>query len=397
MRAQQGRNAAPRGRTLRTRMHSLAFGGDGVGKLDGKVCFVKGALPGEEIVFDVIKETDSYIKGKVKEIIEASPDRVEPVCKYYGKCGGCQLQHISYEKELFYKREQIAELVKRIAGKRDVACLDIVPSPEPYHYRSGVTLHRKQEGWGYFTEDGINVMLIDECPIAEKAINDAIPGLTAPEAKDSVTIKADAEGKVWISDVPGARFFTDSYDGTKLFASPKAFAQANRHIALAIARELEAWIGPVESDSAFFDVYCGIGFYTFLVRQEFGIRVGMDESRIAIDCAKSTERESGRTDLKFYLGNSETEFTGLFKRLKKKTNILFLDPPRKGAEKFFLEELKGRADIDRIYYLSCDPARLARDIKIMTDSSAWELGRLRPFDMFPRTKHIETLAEFIRK
>lgn len=391
------KNVGPSGRVMRARIYSLAFGGDGVGKVDGKVCFVKGALPGEEVEFRVVKDTGSYTKGELSEIIEMSSDRTQPVCKYYGKCGGCQLQHISYEKELFYKREQIKELVSRIAGKKDVNCLDIVPSPSPYNYRSSVTLHRKGSGWGYYEVNGIDLMAIDSCSIAEDAINGRFNSLFVPEAKESATVKADWKGKVWVSDIPGERFFRDRYGDMELFMSPKAFTQANRAVALAIARALGEWIGDADEDTAFFDAYCGIGFYTFLLKQGFGLRVGIDESRIAIDCAQSTEREYGRKDVKFYLGNTEKEFVGLFARLKMKKNVLFLDPPRQGAEKGFLEKIRTISEISRIYYLSCDPARLARDIKIITGAGGWELGRLQPFDMFPRTKHIETLAEFIRR
>lgn len=395
--ASGGTGPRPEGRAVRVRIDSLAFGGDGVGRVDGKVCFVRGALPGEEVVFRVVKETDSYTKGELREIIVRSPDRAEPVCRYYGKCGGCQLQHISYEKELFYKRQQIIELVSRIAGKKDFDCLEIAPSQSPYNYRSSVTLHRKGSGWGYYAADGVSLMAIDSCPIAAEAINARLGSILVPEAKESVTVKADWQGKVWVSDMPGERFFLDRYGDTELYVSPKAFTQANRAVSLEIARVLGEWISETGEDSAFFDAYCGIGFYTFLVKGDFGLRAGMDESRIAIDCAQSTERESGRKGVKFYLGNTEKEFIGLFERLKMEKNVVFLDPPRQGAEKIFLEELRGVPGINNIYYLSCDPARLARDIKIMTGTGAWELGRLKPFDMFPRTKHIETLAEFIRR
>ncbi len=382
---------------LRAVVQSLAFGGDGVARLDGKVYFIEGALPGEEVLFDVVKDTANYAKGKLKEIIVRSPDRVEPVCRYYGKCGGCQLQHVTYEKELVYKEEQLGELLRRISGKKDVRCERIEPSPDPYHYRSSITLHRKNGPYGYYKVDGYTIMAVEECPLAEEAISKELKDLSFSDGKESLTIKTDWAGKVWISDKPGERFFIDRYGDTELYVSPKAFTQANRYIALEIAKTLTDWIGPVEGPAAFFDAFCGIGFYTFLVKRSFALRVGMDTSRIAIDCAKSTARQRKRDDAKFYFGDAETEFLELFGRLKQERNILFLDPPRKGAGKDLLDRIKGLDKIDGIYYLSCDPARLARDIKIITEDSAWELGRVKPFDMFPRTKHIETLAEFIRR
>jgi 23S rRNA (uracil1939-C5)-methyltransferase len=123
----------------------------------------------------------------------------------------------------------------------------------------------------------------------------------------------------------------------------------------------------------------------------------MDVSRVSIDCAKTTAKTRKLKNVKFYRADAEKEFFPMFDRMKKEKNILLLDPPRKGMGGDFLEKIKAKGDINKIYYVSCDPARMARDIKILTGGSNWHLGRVQPFDMFPRTKHIETLVEFVRK
>ena len=125
---------------MRTEIFSLAFGGEGIGKVDGKICFVEGALPGEEVEFEVLKDDPKFIKGRVIKILKPSDDRVEPECSYYKDCGGCQLQHISYEKELYYKELQVKDLLERISGLKDLVVGKIVPSEKPYNYRSSVTL-----------------------------------------------------------------------------------------------------------------------------------------------------------------------------------------------------------------------------------------------------------------
>ncbi|MGB2630934.1 MAG: hypothetical protein WBD24_06400 [Candidatus Omnitrophota bacterium] len=382
---------------LETDIYSMAFGGDGVGKVDGKVCFVQGAIPGEKVLFDVTKETSSYIKGDLAEILIPSDDRTRPVCRYYGRCGGCQLQHISYEKELVHKKEQVVQLIKRIAGKEGFLCGEIVASPDPYHYRSSVTLHGKDGKYGYYAAGkgaGRDIIDIEECPIADEAINRELKKLPSGSEKE-ITLKSDHQGRVWSSDRPGERFFLDHYRDVDIYFSPKTFSQSNRYISERMVEKLEEWIGPAGIDTAFFDAYCGAGFFALLLKQDFGIRIGMDTSRISIDCAKTTVKKRGLKDAKFFKGDVEKEFLRLFENHKKGANVLLLDPPRRGTGKDFLDRVKRVEDIDKMYYISCDPARLARDIKILTDESGWTLGRVHPFDMFPRTKHIEVMVEFL--
>jgi 23S rRNA (uracil1939-C5)-methyltransferase len=378
-------------------IYSLAFGGQGVGKVDGKVCFVTGALPGEKVVFDVIKDTSKYAAGKVSEILTPSTDRTEPECPYYGKCGGCQLQHITYEKELFYKKQQVAELMSRIGGKKDIEIPDIVASLEPYNYRTSVTLHDAGGGCGYYAIDGKTVMKIDSCPIATEPINSYLSGMTNEKKAERITLKSDHAGKVWSSESIGERFFIDKYRGEEICLSTKAFSQSNRHIAEKIVETMEGWIGTDNGEAVLFDLYCGTGFFSFLLKNDLHSRIGIDSSRVSIDCAKTTTGKNGRKDVKFYKGDAEEDFFGIFERSKQEKNIILIDPPRKGLNGNFIRQLKEMSGAQKMYYLSCDPARLARDIKVLTDESAWKLGRMRVFDMFPRTKHIETLVELVRE
>jgi len=380
---------------LKTKIYSLAFGGRGVGKIDGKVCFVKGALPDEEVTFRVTKDTSRYIEGEVVEVIVPSSDRQKPVCRHYSVCGGCDLQHISYEKELFYKNEQVNQLIRRISGMKDFTADKIVPSKNCYNYRSSVTLHKKGDRYGYYEKGKHSIIPIDECPIAEKAINVELNNPRGEKGKEDVTYKADFQEKVWSSNVMGERFFIDKYDDTELFMSPKAFSQANRDIAVRVVKILKEWIGSVEKDWAFFDLYCGTGLFSFSLKDSFSSVVGIDSNRIAINCAKNTVKRGNMKAVKFYKGDAEKLFFDVFERNKTFRNTLFVDPPRTGLAKSFLEKAASIKEIDRIYYLTCNPASFARDVKVLTDFSGWQLSKVLPFDMFPRTAHIEVLAEFI--
>ncbi|KJJ85290.1 RNA methyltransferase, TrmA family [Candidatus Omnitrophus magneticus] len=382
------------------KIDSLSFGGEGIARVDGKVCFVKGALPGEEVSFLVSEESARYIKGYTEKIFSMSPDRMEPKCAYYGKCGGCHLQHLSYEKELFYKRQEAVELMKRIGGLKDFNFEGalIEPSNKFYNYRSSITLHKNDKGkFGFFSTEGKDILPIDYCPIAEESINKEIKNIASSVKNSRVTLKADYLTKVFMSGRLGDRFFEDKYLDKNLVMSPRAFSQCNRYIAEKIAVRINEWGMDINESSGFFDVYSGVGFFSFLLNKNFKARIGIDSESIAIDCAKASMKKFfSKENFKFYRGEAEKEFFGIFSRNKLKNNIVLLDPPRSGLDRRFLEPFKKMKDISRIFYISCDPASLARDIKILTLDSDWKLSRLSFFDMFPRTYHIETLAEFTR-
>jgi len=379
---------------LKTQIYSLAFGGEGVGKVEGKICFVKDALPGEEVIFNVIKDTSNYIRGELIEILTASPDRVKPVCRYYGKCGGCVLQHVSHEKELLYKKAQVEELMKRFAGIKDFVCGSVIASSDPYGYRNSVTLHKGPGGYGYYARDGRTVIEIKECSLAVGAINEMLPIDPAGSKEERLTLKSDHNGHIWRSDRTGERFFTDRYADTDMIFSPKAFSQCNRDMSIRAAGVLADWTGRSGDDTVFFDVYCGMGFFSFLLKHGPAVKVGMDSERVSVDCAKTTVKRNGLKNIKFYKCDAEKDFFRFFEKNKAEKNIIFLDPPRKGLGKDLLEGLMLIEGVDRMYYMSCDPATLARDTAVLVGSGAWKLGRSSFFDMFPRTKHIEMLVEF---
>lgn len=212
-------------KTYTAKIYSLAFGGEGIGKVNEKIAFVRDAVPGDEVEFRVTKETSSFMKGELTRVIAPSGDRVDPVCAYYGRCGGCQLQHISYAKELYYKNEQVSELIKRIAGVRDFELQDIEPSADCYHYRTSITLNRKGDFYGYFTRDERDILKIKNCPIAVPEICDELASVAGEVKNERVTIKCDHAGRVWVSGRSGDRFYSDRYRGKDIFFSPRGFSQ----------------------------------------------------------------------------------------------------------------------------------------------------------------------------
>jgi len=373
----------------------LAYGGMGVARIDGKVCFVEGALPGERVRFVRMSEKKRFVVGRATEILVPSSHRVKPVCPYYGVCGGCQYQHLSYEKEVYYKAEQVKELLIRIGGFRDFRFEGVAPSPLQYGYRSSITLHRSGAGFGYFTNDNKTVIAISRCPIAAEAINRAIGPLDASAGNEDVTLKCDVAGNVWISGHPGHEFFKDDFLGTSLTFSPLAFSQVNREVAIAMAGKLRALMAQ-EARGALFDLYCGVGFFGLLMRGLFESVVGIDESRAAVECADAAKMDLGAGNAAFYCGEADDSFPSYYRKLRGEVNTLIIDPPRSGISKKLAAWLAGTNDAGTLYYVSCDPATLARDARLITQGRAWSLDSVGSFDMFPRTKHVESIALFKR-
>jgi len=376
-------------------IYALAYGGMGIGKIDGKIYFIEGALPGERVSFTLDNEKKRFIRGKVKDILTVSKHRAKPICPYYGKCGGCQYQHLKYEEELAAKAEQVRELLKRIGGLEEYNFAGITPSSFHYGYRSSITVHKAAKGYGYFSKDNQTIIPIDRCALAVEPINDTIRSFSDLDKKKDVTLKHDNAGNVWISGRSGHRFFKDNFLETDITSSPLAFSQVNRQVTLSMLEVLRAW-AKEDKEDVLFDLYCGIGFFGILMRDMFKSVIGIDENSVAIDCAKATKKDLKSANLKFYLGNCDIDIPNYYERLCGKTNVIVIDPPRSGINKRLIEFLSSKKDFNRLFYVSCDPATLARDSKILIQDNKWKLDRIACFDMFPRTKYVESLAFFRR-
>ena len=378
-------------------IYGLAYGGYGVGKIDGKVCFVEGALPGEKVNFSIKENKKNFMTGITADILVSSSDRIKPICSYYGECGGCQYQHLSYEKELISKSQQVVELMQRIGGIKDFECKDIVSSNSCYGYRASITLHRSENAYGYFSKDNKTILGIDSCPLAVQEINRKIPTLFNISKKKNITIKSSVSGNVYISNQPGGRFYTDRLLNADITFSPLAFSQTNPHIASSMATWLCESVKQACDKGKLFDLFCGVGFFGILLRGLFDTVVGIDNSSIAIDCAVQTKKSLNAENIKFYCADVDKYFPANYEKMGKCSSVILVDPPRSGLNRVLAEYLADIKNAHSLYYVSCDPSTLARDARIITKKSNWQLARLACFDMFARTKHIETIAVFKRQ
>lgn len=190
-------NRQSSGAEMEVLVEDVAFGGQGVARVQGRVIFVPGVLTGERAVVGIVRQTARYAIAECRRIITPSPDRVPPPCPYYGRCGGCQYQHVLYARQLEFKRKQAADILRRIGGLTDQMVDPMVPSPMTYAYRNKITLHGPGRP-GFHGAPGAPLIPIEACRLALKAVNDQIPGVARLNlaAREDLIIRVDTQGRV---------------------------------------------------------------------------------------------------------------------------------------------------------------------------------------------------------
>jgi 23S rRNA (uracil1939-C5)-methyltransferase len=341
----------------------LAFGGAGIGRLaDGKVCFVPRVIPGEQVKALIRRKRARYVEADLKEVVEASPDRVKPKCPVYGRCGGCHYQHLSYPRQLAIKSEQVAEVLRRLGGVPNPPVEPIVPSPVHFHYRNRITVHSKSGRVGFFGPRSRRIVDVSQCPIATERVNALLTELRASRPKD----------------------------GEHPLREPSAF-RGFRQVNDAVAGRL---LGIVEEmarpgGKLLVDAYCGAGFFARRLAALFELTIGIEWSPDAIRAAR---QGAGAREI-YLLGDVKRHLVAALAAAPAESTTLLLDPPEEGLCAEVLKMLASRRP-SRLIYVSCNPPTLARDIKYL--GGLYALRRACPVDMFPQTAEIE-VAAFLEK
>jgi tRNA/tmRNA/rRNA uracil-C5-methylase (TrmA/RlmC/RlmD family) len=363
---------------VRLTIEDLAFGGEGVARHEGRVIFVPWVIPGEVVEAEIIEEKKRFARARLRRVIEPSPDRVEPRCAYYGVCGGCQYQHLAYAAQLRVKQKQIADLFERVGGFSQAAVASIEPCPQPYGYRNRLMLRSQ---WnqpsdrldiGFLRLDSRLLVDIEQCAIAEPALNAQIEQLrSAPPVRGGLktVLRVAAEG--W--DVP-----RDSFFQTNFFLLPRLLEAARTELRATGARFL-------------IDAYCGVGFFGIELAALVQQVVGVEIDRLAVRAARRNAAQREVQNVEWIWGRTEEHLGALLERFAPAQTALLLDPPRTGCPAPALEQLRA-SGVAHVLYVSCHPATLARDLKLLCADGVFELVRVRPFDMFPQTQHAECIA-----
>lgn len=380
--------------TLTLRIESLVFGGNGLAHgPDGRVVFVAYAAPGELVEALVEREYPDYIEAVVSRVIEPSPDRVEPPCPLFGECGGCQLQHMAYPAQLAAKEAIVREQLRRI-GKLDDACVrPIVGAASPWAYRNHLRFStgKKYGDVGYISRRGYGLLKVEACPIADPWVNDLLPRLQGlGSGLHQVQVRHSAETGTFLvnPEVPGATFetgqrsYTEDLAGRRFEVSASAFFQVNH----AQAEQMVRLVGEAlpEEGRLLVDGFAGVGTFAVIFAGRFERVLAIEESHSA---AKDSERNLAQApNVEMLVGKVEEILPGLEDR----PDAIVLDPPRPGCAPPVLAAIKEFQPAS-VVYVSCNPATLARDLRILVDGG-YTLDWVTPLDMFPQTGHIECVS-----
>lgn len=375
--------------------------GVGVGRIDGWVVMVPFALGGERVRARVFRNHKNYSEADLVEVVRASAERVEPVCKLFGVCGGCQYQHLSYESQLEWKRRQVVELMRRIGGI-EFEVSPTYPSPKHYGYRSKLTPHYERPRNGRmpigFVMHGRRNFLVDVpyCPIASDSINAELPA--AREKLSAKSSKLRRGGTLLLRDcaegvcVDNNAIVTEIVGGISYQFCAGEFFQNNPYI---LPELIEYVVEEAEGNRNLVDAYCGVGVFALAAARKFERVAGVEISSKAIVCANVNAQVNGIDNCEFLIGKAETIFEDVSKRFSGSETSMVIDPPRAGCDNAFLEQLVSFGP-NKLVYVSCGPDTQARDLSYLI-ANGYEIKRLQPFDLFPQTRHIENVATLIRK
>jgi tRNA/tmRNA/rRNA uracil-C5-methylase (TrmA/RlmC/RlmD family) len=349
-------------RSVELKIEDVAFGGKGVARDEGKAAFISFTIDGERVSAKIVREKKQFAEGELLEVLDSSPHRVAPECPYFGRCGGCCYQHISYEHQLELKARQVEQAMRRIGRLAVPPMRPIIPSPLPYGYRNRITVHAQDNVVGFYRRDVHELMDIERCPIAAPEVNDALAQLRAGRVRDGhYTLRAHS--------------------------GPRVFAQTNNEVA-------EALVGLITEiltgeGKLLIDAFCGAGFFIKRVAHQFERVVGIDWDRFAIEAA---QRDAGANEA-YVAGDVTTELRWLLEQSDLTSTALIVDPPATGLS----AEMR-RAILDSpprtMIYVSCNPPTLARDIAEF--QKRFGVVSVTPLDMFPQTAEIEVVAHLRR-
>jgi tRNA/tmRNA/rRNA uracil-C5-methylase (TrmA/RlmC/RlmD family) len=370
------------GGRLTLEIADLAFGGEGVARFDEFVIFIPFVIPGETVEAEIVEVKKNFARARLLKITVPSPERVEPQCRYFTECGGCQYQHIDYGGQLRWKHKQISDLFQRLGGFSSAIIDPVVPCPQPYGYRNRLMVRsqwnkpRQKLDIGFLQAESRLVVDIDECKIAEPVLNDEIRRVRAnppPKGGLKVVIRIPPEG--W--EVPKDSFFQNNF-----FLLPELVKGVR-------SRLVESGV------THLVDVYCGVGFFAIETADLMASFVGIEFDKLAVQSARRNQASRGIRNGDFIIGRAEQELPALVHRFAADKTAVILDPPRTGCPPDSLKLLRETGP-RQILYVSCHPATLSRDLKILCEEGRYELLRVTPFDMFPQTQHVECVADLRR-
>lgn len=360
-------------------IEDLAFGGEGVARLNGFVLFILFVIPGEQVEVEILELKKHFGRAKLVRLITAAPERVQPECAYFGACGGCQYQHVDYPAQLRFKHKQVADLFQRLSGIASELIEPVIPCPQPYGYRNRIMIRsqwnkpEQKLNLGFIRADCGLVEDIETCKIAEPALNEQITYVRQhPPPKGGIKVVLRIPPEDW--EVPAHSFFQNNF-----FLLPELVRVVRETLRAGGSRHLV-------------DLYCGVGFFGIELAGAVESFVGVECDQLAIAAARRNAQRRGVTNGEFIAARVEEALPQLVERFSAPATTVLIDPPRKGCQPATLELLRSVRPA-QVLYVSCHPATMARDLNILGAAGVFKLRRVTPLDMFPQTQHVECVAD----
>lgn len=381
------------------KIESVAFGGEGVGRIDNIVAFVPFSAPGDELEVEITQLKNKFVRGRILKIIKKSPLRTKPLCRYYEKCGGCCYQHLDYEYQLSIKKKQVQEAFWKIGKIADPPVLEIVASPKVYNYRGKAQYHAQfvSDRWeiGFLDTSGGRIVDIENCEIMEETINEK---MRAVRENKRLRHDKDAQLTIW-SDCPADQ--SDKKESIvrivkgKNFLVPRdGFFQANLYLTDNLVDEV-CTLAAADKINTLVDACCGSGLFSVFLSSYAQDVIGIEINEKSVRYAQINAENLGVKNVRFIHGDIGKVLQGRFLPQGDKIDLMVLDPPRTGCEKTVLKAI-AELHPGKIIYISCNPATQARDVKCLNECG-YDLLSILPVDMFPQTSHVEVIGLLVLK
>ena len=341
-------------------------GGEGIARLeDGKVIFIRSAARGDTLKIRLTKERSGSARAEIVSILTPSPHRIEPDCPVYGECGGCCFRHITYEEELNAKLQRVNDALRRIGGL-DIRAEEILRTGQTDGYRNKADIHTDGVSSGFYKTGSHEVIPVDSCLLLRDDINAALKSLTPGS---EATLRSG-----WNDS---AQRLEETMDGIVFQIS--GFFQINTGAALLLCQKAREYASLSENETLV-DLYCGVGLLTLFLGRDAGHALGIEQNRAAVKAARENARRNNLSHIDFLSADAaEWEYDG------PAPDCVTVDPPRKGLSPGAVEKIL-KLSPKRIVYISCDPATLARDLRVL---KGYTVKNICAVDMFPRTANVE--------
>ena len=378
--------------SLEVEIERILPGGYGLAHSAGNTVFVSLAAPGDRLRVRIDRQQGNVLFASIEEILVASPDRIEPPCPYFGRCGGCDFQQLTYEKQLAAKAEIIRDCLHRIARLEDMPEIVVTPSPHDWRYRVRAMwqIDREQAKIGYYERGSRRVCDVADCAVLVPELEETLEKVRAVDWRE---FPADLKhldvvaGENGVSLAPAfadfqTRELSLTIGGESYSYNAEAFFQVNPSLLVPL---MEFALRDVSGEEAA-DLYCGVGLFTLPLARRFKRVIGVEANSVATRFARRNLQRAQLENVRI-VNAGVTEW---IRSTSLSADFVLLDPPRSGAESAVI---KGILDFGppRISYVSCDPATLARDLKKLV-AAGYAIESLAAFDLFPQTHHVETVV-----